>query len=57
MQDIKVDNFQRYAHKIDIDGADFYSKLEVEQEYPDTHLTKDHNLSDDTHPIKNYQIL
>ena len=41
--------------KLNIDGADFYAKLEVEQGYPDTHLN--HNLSDDTHPIKNDQIV
>ena len=43
--------------KLNIDGADFYAKLEVEQGYPDTHLIKNHNLSDDTHPIKNDQIV
>ena len=43
--------------KLDTDGADFNANLEVEQGYPDTHLMKNHNLSDDTHPIKKYQIV
>ena len=31
--------------KLNIDGADFYAKLEVEQRFPDTHLMKNHKLS------------